>query len=445
MTAPQQTLPHDLTAEVDALGSALWDADAAGKVVSRLDRDMFYRTAHATVFDAITAVSNRGETVDVVTVLDELAEQGVLDHVGGVAAVHDLHEHSHIPAWVDSYIGKVQDAARKRRLHTVGAKLARGTLEGEDTEQLVSEAATTLQEQETLAPSTGLADPDELAARLIRRIAEGPEDRWGTNLEISSTFDRIFSAKRGKLVTWVGAPSHGKSTLIDVALLTLIDAGWNTAVYSPEKTGVDGHLEDLIHSHVGRDPRSAPSDDVDRAMRDILNSVRFIEDPPDRTAEGILAAARHAERDLDGLDLLVIDPWNKLRHPNSDYARPDLYLQEALGQLVLATRNRGWAVWVAAHPTKLPLEEGCDSRVKAPAARDLSGGAEWWNQSDAILSVWRDHTGERDDPAEARVTTEKIKQDGDWGRMGCVCRIRFDETRRRFYGLTDRQDPQQQF
>jgi Replicative DNA helicase len=79
--------PHDLDAEESVLGAMLVSANAIAIVSEVLQPEDFYRRSHATIYETILRVYAEGGTVDSITLINSLQNQGQLDEVGGKAAV----------------------------------------------------------------------------------------------------------------------------------------------------------------------------------------------------------------------------------------------------------------------------------------------------------------------------------------------------------------------
>jgi twinkle protein len=87
----------------------------------------------------------------------------------------------------------------------------------------------------------------------------------------------------------------------------------------------------------------------------------------------------------DGVDLLLIDPWNELER-----AKPkDMLLSDYIGQCLMYLkqfcRSMNVAVILVAHPTKAGVEQG-----KTPTLADIEGSMNWYNKCDNGLIVVRD-------------------------------------------------------
>src|ERR1700735_5320885 len=81
--------PHNLEAEQSVLGSILLsDRSLYALVIEEgLRAEDFYRERHGTIYEAMLALYNESEPVDVLTVTDRLRQTGELKDIGGAATV----------------------------------------------------------------------------------------------------------------------------------------------------------------------------------------------------------------------------------------------------------------------------------------------------------------------------------------------------------------------
>ena len=79
------TPPHNLDAEQSVLGAILLsDRSLYALVIEEgLRAEDFYRERHGTIYEAMLALYNESEPVDVLTVTDRLRQMGKLEEVGG--------------------------------------------------------------------------------------------------------------------------------------------------------------------------------------------------------------------------------------------------------------------------------------------------------------------------------------------------------------------------
>src|SRR5687768_17177815 len=83
-------LPHNEEAERTLLGAILVDNENLYAALEVLTEADFYRDGHARIFRSIRELSERSEPIDLVTLKNELARNGELEAVGGIAFVSSL-------------------------------------------------------------------------------------------------------------------------------------------------------------------------------------------------------------------------------------------------------------------------------------------------------------------------------------------------------------------
>jgi replicative DNA helicase len=124
-SAATRVPPHDLRAEESLLGAMLLSRDAiAAATEVGLSADDFYKPAHGHVFDAITGLYARGESVDPVTVADLLRRRELLDAVGGPAVLVSLQAGTPATTTAGRYARIVEEHALLRRLIGVAGEIA---------------------------------------------------------------------------------------------------------------------------------------------------------------------------------------------------------------------------------------------------------------------------------------------------------------------------------
>lgn len=116
--------PHNLDAEKSLLGAMLLSRDAIAAAMETCTSDDFYKPAHAHIFDAINVLYNQGEPADPVTVADELGRAGLLESVGGLAALVALQADTPATTNASRYARIVEEHALLRRMISVAGEIA---------------------------------------------------------------------------------------------------------------------------------------------------------------------------------------------------------------------------------------------------------------------------------------------------------------------------------
>jgi replicative DNA helicase len=416
--------PHDLNAEVAVLGGIMESMSKARAAVDALRSDDFYREAHRVVFEAARDLIGKERVPDLAAVTGILQDRGQVGDVGGAAALYDLmaaFEH----VYFEQHVRTVADKAARRRAIDAMRRAASALRTDAEYAATVDGMLADLQSG---LPSGNVADATEVSLDFFGRL-EGesvPVFRSGWD-----ELDSRFTLPRGMLTIMTGLPGSGKSTFLDALLYRYCKQDGRVVFFSPEQGPPGRHLLNLVQTRVGVDPiRCRDRDAVEEARQWWLERVRWIEDHRDNSTSAVLAIARSQAR--NGANILVIDPYNNLS-PDGRFDRQDLYIQDLLRRVKRFARETNMAVVIVAHPRSVPLVGGTESVYRIPTAGDISGGQEWWNHADVILTVWRNQSGEMSDvhgdPNTVKVVVQKVRDAGRVGRMGQV-RFAFDEGRR---------------
>ena len=108
--------PHNLEAEKATLGAILLNPEALDTVLMYLRPDDFYKNSHKIIFKAILDLADRGENIDILTVVQQLRNSGRLDGCGGASYVSSLTSEVPSSANVEYYSKIVQENSVRRGL-----------------------------------------------------------------------------------------------------------------------------------------------------------------------------------------------------------------------------------------------------------------------------------------------------------------------------------------
>lgn len=406
--------PHDLNAEVAVLGGAMQSESKARSAVDALTPDHFYREAHRLVFETIRDLMLRGSVPDLPAVTGLMSDRKVLENVGGAVALYDLTANFEGHVYFDQHVRTVKDKAA-RRMAIEQMRQAASLLKGDaGYAETVDGMLATLQ---AALPSGKVADPTDVSLDFYERLNGQtiPAFRSGWR-----QLDKRFTLPRGMLTIVTGLPGSGKSTFLDALLHRYCQQDAKVVFFSPEQGPPGRHLVGLVHTRLGFDPVGSKRTEEIEAARDWwVNRVSWIQDDRDNSTSAVLAIARaHAAK---GANILVIDPYNNLS-PDGRFDRQDLYIQDLLRRVKRFARETNMAVVIVAHPRSVPLIVGTESVYRVPTAGDISGGQEWWNHADLIVTVWRNQSGENPehhgDPNTVRIIVQKVRDAGRVATMG---------------------------
>src|SRR5215203_4875018 len=198
-TASAPVPPQNLDAEESVLGAMMLAPGAVGAVSEILDAGDFYRESHAKIFRSALALYAKGEPVDAITVVDELAAL--------------------VPATANAghYARIVRETATLRGLIRVGSEIAQlGWERPGEAPDLVDQAEQIIFELSQARVQSEFSHIEELLKESFERITqlyEAGEDLKG----VPSGFrdiDRLTGGfQPGNLIIVAARPSMGKSAL----------------------------------------------------------------------------------------------------------------------------------------------------------------------------------------------------------------------------------------
>lgn len=214
--------------------------------------------------------------------------------------------------------------------------------------------------------------------------------------------DQIFRLYLGQFVVVTGIAGHGKSTfLLNVLLKIAREQGIRSFMYVPEN---ETYLRDKLLKIWGNKETFEHFAETQCFVQSAV--LEGYDDRP-RTLDWVLDKAVVAVK-RDGVEILLIDPWNELERAKPPGQLLTDYIGECLMMLKQFCRIFNVIVVVVAHPTKAVNENG--GRVAGLA--DIEGSMNWFNKCDNGLIVVRDA-----EKNTSKVISAKVREIGA-GKIG---------------------------
>ncbi len=210
--------PWSNEAEQAVLGAMLLDQDAALKAAEILDDTMFYREGHRLLFRAMTALTERGDVIDPVTLRDELDKRGDLDRAGGMEYLGSIIDVVPTAANIDYHSRIVRDKALLRRLIEAGTAIVQESFEARGLpSEVLDNAEHRIFQVAQMRRSEEFTRLKELIWPTMERI-EQLQSGHGTVTGVPSGFvdlDRLTAGfQRADLIIVAARPSMGKTALM---------------------------------------------------------------------------------------------------------------------------------------------------------------------------------------------------------------------------------------
>jgi len=233
-------------------------------------------------------------------------------------------------------------------------------------------------------------------------------------------FDDHISFRGSEFTIITGTPNAGKSTFLSNILVRLASKhGWKIAMFSPEKQPTEILFSELAELFIGKSFTSfnpinkMTESEVELATRFVDDTFFFMKiDEMEVTIDGILSKAEELVK-RNGVNCLVIDPWNYVEHKIPHGMSETQYISEALTKIKRFKDRYDVHVFVVAHPTKIRKENGA---YIVPTLYDIAGSAHFFNKCDNGFVVYRDYLS-----GQTRVYIQKIR----WQFIGKVGDVPF--------------------
>jgi twinkle protein len=242
------------------------------------------------------------------------------------------------------------------------------------------------------------------------------------------TLDKLFRMFLGEFMVVTGIPSHGKSSFVLHLLVNMAEMhGWRMAIFSPEMPVVPQMRDKLRRI---KDRSAFPKREADMWINDhfvFIDSDPTGDEDEDFDLQWVIARAIDAVL-RDGINVLVIDPWNELDHARRKDETVTDYVGRSIRELKRFARLYNVAVIVVAHPTK---EVGKEGKHRHVTLYDIESSAHWFNKCDHGIVV------ERPDPSTSGSTISIAKSRfEEAGEKGSV-KMTFNRNTSRFEMLAE--------
>ena len=314
--------PHDLAAERAVLGALLIDNAAIDLVAQEINREHFYRPAHAVIYQSVVDLSRQGLPADAVTLLAALRKGGQLDAAGGIGEVSALT--SVVPSSANAihYARIVRDRALLRQAIQALAEAQREVFESRDpTEQLLDRIEKRLFEVtqrrvRSEAVGVGAVLSDLFAGIDARRAGGVPNLAWG----YGGLDDLTHGLHKGDLVVIAARPSMGKTTFAINVLRNVCvgrpghPTGHGAVFFSLEmpKAQIVGNIlcsMAKVNTHALRGSKFLPRED-EQALHDAAEAIEheriWIDDTPGLTVMELRGKARRLRAEQK-IDCVIVD------------------------------------------------------------------------------------------------------------------------------------------
>ena len=320
-TSSRKQVPQNLEAERALLGFILLDNSALNTVVEQVSREDFFSESHRRIFQKMLELSENNRQMDVVTLSEELAQDGWLEKVGGVAYLAGLSEV--VPfgtsANITEYSRIVKEKSTLRRLINISENIiSRAQQEGDDAETMIDLAQGQFFEiasQKVKTGFLGIKDIVKSSFGTIDVLFDRGQRVTGIETGYTDLDNMTSGLQPSELSILAARPAVGKTALaLNISAYAAIEKRKSVGIISLEMSKEALVLRLLcaqgrIDSHKLRTGFLNSREHwqrMSRALGRLAEAPLYIEDTPALSIMQIRAKARRLAAE-QGLDLLVVD------------------------------------------------------------------------------------------------------------------------------------------
>jgi len=314
-----QIPPQSLEAEQATLGAMLLERDAIARAIELLRAEDFYRESHGRLFQAMLALFERGDPVDLVTLGQRLKDTGELDDVGGMTYLMGLLDAVPTAANVERYARVVRQKAVLRGLIKAANEItARAHDSSTDVEQVVDECEHLIFQAAERGTASFFTPLRPLVSELFDQIEEGVRTETpATGLPTGFIeLDGLISGMHpSELLVVAARPGMGKTALaLKVASHVAVHEKRPVAIFSLDMSK-EQVAERLLCAEARIDQQAVRQRMLDEsdyqrivwAAQRLYDAPIFVDDSPSIRVLEMRARTRRMAADQGPLGLVIVD------------------------------------------------------------------------------------------------------------------------------------------
>ncbi len=435
--------PHNIEAEVATLGAVLLDPPALTRVVDYVRPEDFYRQANGRIFDAVLKLWDRGESIDLITLTNELQSEGQLERVGGAGYVSSLTTSVPTSANVEYYAQIVRQTSLRRRLITLAAEITESCFDDTiPTRQVIEEAERRIFELAETNQTKGFQPAKEVVKRTvaaIEKLYHNQDDYTGIPTGFHALDNMTSGFQNSEFIVIGARPSVGKtafalSAAANMSVAHKIPVGFFTLEMSD--MALMQRLvasEARIGSQVIRTGMLRPSDfaNLTNAAGRIYEAPLWISDTPGMRLLDLRAQARRMVSQ-HGVRIVFVDYLTLITSENGEIPRHEQIAEVSRSLKALARELE--------IPVVALSQVSRDTEGKRPLLSNIRESGSIEQDADVVLFLHRDRKLDQESTEHMSVIeTELIVAKQRNGPVGTI-KIAFIPRYTKFDNLADDMD-----
>jgi len=310
--------PQALDLEEAVLGALMLEKDAISVVVDILNSESFYSDINKEIYTAIINLFDNSQPIDILTVTNELRNQGKLDFIGGAYVVSELTNRVASSANIEYHARVVSEKHILRELIRISSEVQNEAYDDTtDVFDLLDKTEKKLFDITQGNLQSSYASMSTLISQAIKNIEELTENTDGLS-GVPSGFtelDRTTSGwQRSDLIILAARPGMGKTSFVlSLARNTAIDHSRGVAIFSLEMSALQ-LVHRLISAEAEIDAQKLKNGELaahewtqlNVKINNLSEASIFIDDTPAINIFELRAKCRRLKKQHD-IEVVIVD------------------------------------------------------------------------------------------------------------------------------------------
>ncbi len=312
-----QQASHIIELEANVLGGVIKEKDALTAVIDILKVDSFLSDRHTAIYQAILHLFGKSEPIDLLTVTNQLRENGELEFIGGAAYIARITASSTVALIEQDARIIVQYAIRRKIVNTLSDVINKAHEETTNVYGLMDSTEQSLRDIQEGNLNKNIPELSSVVEKAIQEL-KNKSDNDAEHTSTPSGFpslDRITGGFHNtELIIIAARPGMGKTAFVVSALRNAaIDFHLPAALFSLEMSAQQVMLR-LISSEAEIDSQKLRKGELDEAewaaLHSKLNNLNiapiYIDDTPALSILELRTKARRLKA-FHNIKLLIVD------------------------------------------------------------------------------------------------------------------------------------------
>ncbi len=437
----ERNIPFSAEAEEAVLGAILLNPEVWVDIASFLQQDDFFLLRHRWIWEAMQRITERSESLDYLTVSEELAQLGHLEDIDGTASLVRLINNTPVSVHAEVYGRIVERAALRRRL-LAAAETIQGAArdEKQNTDDVIRQTEESIfsaiesREKRELVPISSIIEDYYRRIEYLIRHSDAP---LGLPTGFRAIEQLLGGMQKSDLLIFAGRPGMGKTSFLLSVLLFVARQGGRVAFFTMEmdreqivqrlasmETGIT--MQKLRLGQLSTNEQGRLVEAMDR-----LGELQiYVDDTPALNPLELRAKCRRMNF-RTGVDLIIVD-YMQLMNAGGAYENNRVqeisFISRSLKELA---RDLNIPLLSAAQLSRA-VEQRQDKR---PQLRDLRESGSIEQDADIVMFLYRDevYNEATEIPGQADIIVAKHRN----GPTGTVS-LFFDKAVTRFRDVNAR-------